>query len=216
MSFNLTQERWIPVVSHDWQRQEVSLVELFNNLDKYREIQADNPPTTLAVHRFLIAILHRAYNGPRDEDHWEEIRDDHGQKAIEYLKQHFDKFDLFHPEYPFMQDISIESDAAGEIYQAAQIHGNNTSTVFCHEHQWSQAKISIAEGARLLLRLQIFDVGGKKAGATDSAGVIHTMGAANILVRGLRPQNLLRQLSYPPHQISAIGVIILPLQKSKS
>jgi CRISPR system Cascade subunit CasA len=200
MSFNLTQEPWIPVVSQDWQRQEVSLIELFENADKYREIQADNPPTTLALHRFLIAILHRAYSGPRDEEHWEEIRDDRGQKAIEYLKQHFDKFDLFHPEYPFMQDISIKSDAAGEIYQAAQIHGNNTSTVFCHEHQWSQAKISIPEGARLLLRLQIFDVGGKKAGATDSAGVIHTMGAANILVRGqtLRDTLILNLMQYNP------------------
>jgi CRISPR system Cascade subunit CasA len=191
MSFNLTQEHWIPVVSHDWQRQEISLIELFNDWGKYREIQAENPPTTLALHRFLIAILHRAYNGPRDEDHWEEIREDGGQQAIDYLQQHADKFDLFDPEYPFMQDISIESDASGEIYQAAQIHGNNTSTVFCHEHQWSQAAISIPEGARLLLRLQIFDVGGKKAGATDSAGVIHTMGAANILVRGKTLQDTL-------------------------
>jgi CRISPR system Cascade subunit CasA len=200
MSFNLTQERWIPVVSQDWRRQEVSLIELFENADKYREIQADNPPTTLAIHRFLIAILHRAYNGPRDEEHWEEIRDDRGQKVIEYLNQHVDKFDLFHLEYPFMQDISIKSDAAGEIYQAAQIHGNNTSTVFCHEHQWSQATISISEGARLLLRLQIFDVGGKKAGATDSAGVIHTMGAANILVRGQTLQDtlMLNLMQYNP------------------
>jgi CRISPR system Cascade subunit CasA len=200
MSFNLTQERWIPVVSHDWQRQEVSLIELFENADKYREIQADNPPTTLALHRFLIAILHRAYHGPRDEEHWEEIRDDRGQKAIEYLQEHADKFDLFHPEYPFMQDVSIQSDAAGEIYQAAQIHGNNTSTVFCHEHQWSKAAISIPEGARLLLRLQVFDVGGKKAGATDSAGVIHTMGAANILVRGKTLQDtlMLNLMQYDP------------------
>jgi CRISPR system Cascade subunit CasA len=200
MSFNLTQECWIPVVSHGWQRQEVSLIELFNDWGKYREIQADNPPTTLALHRFLIAILHRAYHGPRDEDHWEEIREDGGQKAIDYLQRHIDKFDLFHPKYPFMQDISIDSDASGEIYQAAQIHGNNTSTVFCHEHQWSQAAISIPEGARLLLRLQMFDVGGKKAGATDSAGVIPTMGAANILVRGKTLQDtlMLNLMQYNP------------------
>jgi CRISPR system Cascade subunit CasA len=89
MSFNLTKERWIPIVNNTWQRQEVSLIELFNNLDKYREILADNPPTTLALHRFLIAILHRVYAGPRDEEHWEEIRADAGKEVIEYLKQHF-------------------------------------------------------------------------------------------------------------------------------
>jgi CRISPR system Cascade subunit CasA len=200
MSFNLLQEAWIPVISSNWQRQELSLIGFFERWRNLREIQADNPPTTLAIHRFLTAILHRAYNGPRDEEHWEEISEDGGQKAIEYLQEHADKFDLFHPEYPFMQDISIKSDAAGEIYQAAQIHGNNTSTVFCHEHQWSQARISISEGARLLLRLQIFDVGGKKAGATDSAGVIHTMGAANILVRGQTIQEtlMLNLMQYDP------------------
>jgi CRISPR system Cascade subunit CasA len=50
------------------------------------------------------------------------------------------------------------------------------------------------------LRLQIFDVGGKKAGATDSAGVIHTMGAANILVRGQTLQDtlMLNLMQYDP------------------
>jgi CRISPR system Cascade subunit CasA len=200
MSFNLTRERWIPVVSHDWQRQEISLIELFENADKYREIQADNPPTTLALHRFLIAIFHRAYNGPRDEEHWEEIRADSGKEAIDYLQQHADKFDLFHPEHPFMQDISIESDDAGEIYQTSQIHGKNTSTVFCHEHKWSQSAILISEAARLLLRLQMFDVEGKKTGATYPAGSIYTIGATNILVRGKTLQDtlMLNLMQYDP------------------
>lgn len=186
MSFNLTQERWIPVVSNDWQRQEVSLIELFSNLDKYREIQADNPPTTLALHRFLIAISHRAYNGPRDEEHWEEIRDDCGQKAIEYLKQHFDKFDLLHPEYPFMQDLSISSQMAEKCYSylAYEMHGENTSTVFCHQHHWSILPLSLSELARLVLRIQICDFHGRKMGATERAGSIPMVGAVNCLVWG--------------------------------
>jgi CRISPR system Cascade subunit CasA len=198
MSFNLTEKPWIPVVSQDWQRQEVSLIELFSNWTRYRELQAENPPTTLALHRFLIAILHRAYDGPKDEEHWAEIRDDDGGKAIEYLQSHADKFDLFHDEYPFMQDLKIEDDAAGEVYQSFRIHGNNTSTVFCHEHQWSQSAISIAAGARLLIRLQMFDVGGKKTGATESAGVIPTMDAVNILVKGktLRDTLMLNLMQY--------------------
>ncbi|MGB7414625.1 MAG: type I-E CRISPR-associated protein Cse1/CasA [Thermosynechococcaceae cyanobacterium] len=202
VSFNLTQECWIPVVSHDWQRREVSLVELFQSWEIFREIQADNPPTTLALYRFLLVILHRAYQGPTNESHWEKIRDDGGQKAIAYLHQNQDRFDLLHPERPFMQDAALTADMAAEIYQAYVVHGNNTSTVFCHEHQWSGATLPIEAAARLVLRLHLFDVGGRKTGSSISAGVIPTMDAANVLVRGktLQETLLLNLMHYNPQQ----------------
>ncbi len=183
-TFNLTDQPWIPVVSQDWKRRDVSLTELFTTWGTLREIQADNPPTTLAIYRFLLAILHRAYQGPKNVDHWEEIQQDNGQGAIAYLEQWRDRFDLFHPEQPFMQDAAIEAKDAGEVYLASVLHGNNTSTVFCHEHQWSNAALAIPEAARLLLRLHNFDTGGRKTGATDSAAVLPLMDAANVLVRG--------------------------------
>ena len=200
MSFNLVYEPWIPVVSQDWQRQEISLVELFETSANLREIQADNPPTKLALHRFIQAILHRAYQGPEDEAHWEKIQDDQGKGAIAYLKEKQDCFDLLHPDRPFMQDAMLTQDLAGEIYQAHVLHGNNTSTVFCHEHQWSGTSIDIPAAARLLLRLHWFDVGGRKAGSSISAGVIPTMDAANVLIRGntLQETLLLNLMQYNP------------------
>lgn len=201
-SFNLIQELWIPVVSQDWQRREVSLVELFQTWKTLREIQADNPPTTLALYRFLLAILHRAYQGPTDEAHWEQIRDDDGKRAIAYLQEKQDCFDLLHPERPFLQDAALTTDMAAEIYQAYVVHGNNTSTVFCHEHQWSGGSLPISAAARLALRLHLFDVGGRKTGSPISAGVIPTMDAANVLVRGktLKETLLLNLMHYNPDQ----------------
>lgn len=183
-TFNLVDQSWIPVVTLDWKQQEISLIELFTTWERLREIQADNPPTTLAIYRFLFAVLHRAYQGPKNIDHWEEIQQDNGKQAIAYLNQWQDRFDLFHPDYPFMQDVSIPEKAAGEVYLASVLHGNNTSTVFCHEHQWSNAALTIPEAARLVLRLQNFDTGGRKTGATDSAATLPMMDAANVLVRG--------------------------------
>jgi CRISPR system Cascade subunit CasA len=202
MSFNLIQECWIPVVGYDWQQREVSLVELFQCWGSLREIQADNPPTTLALYRFLLAILHRAYQGPRDEAHWEEIREDDGEGAITYLREKQDCFDLLHPERPFMQDTTLTADMAAEIYQAYVVHGNNTSTVFCHEHQWSGSSLPMQAAARLVLRLHLFDVGGRKTGSPVSAGVIPTMDAANVLVRGktLQETVLLNLMHYNPQQ----------------
>ena len=149
-----------------------------------REIQADNPPTTLAIYRFLLAVLHRAYQGPKNVDHWEEIQQDNGKRAIAYLEKWRDRFDLFHPEQPFMQDAEIPEKSAGDVYLAHVLHGNNTSTVFCHEHEWSNSSLSIPEAARLVLRLHNFDTGGRKTGATESAAVLPMMDAANVLVRG--------------------------------
>jgi CRISPR system Cascade subunit CasA len=126
MSFNLLQEDWIPVVMQNWQQREVSLVELFQTWETVREIQADNPPTTLAIHRLLLAILHRAYHGPKNVDHWEEIREDNGKEAIAYLEKWRDRFDLFDPERPFMQNVEIAAEAAGDVYLAHVLHGNNS------------------------------------------------------------------------------------------
>lgn len=198
MSFNLVRESWIPVVDNDWRYKEISLTELFKTWGNLREIQAENPPTTLALYRFVLAVLHRAYQGPKDEAHWEEIQDDHGEQAIAYLTQKQDCFDLLHLEQPFMQDPTLTSDLAGEIYQSHLLHGDNTSTVFCHEHQWSGHSLPISTAARLVLRLHLFDVGGRKTGSPISAGVIPTMSAANVLLRGktLRETLLLNLMQY--------------------
>lgn len=172
------------MVSQSGQRQNLSLIELFQDWQAWREIVAENPPTSFALYRILMAILHRAYHGPEDEAHWKEIQNDDGQSALAYLRQYADCFDLCDLERPFMQAPDLMQDASAEIYQAYSLHGNNTSTVFCHEHQWSKSSLSLAEAARLIVRLHQFDVGGRKTGATASAGIIPTMDAANVLVRG--------------------------------
>ncbi|WP_039727694.1 type I-E CRISPR-associated protein Cse1/CasA [Leptolyngbya iicbica] len=198
MNFDLTTKPWVPVVTQDGLYREVSLLELFAQWETLRKLQADNPPTTLALHRFLLALLNWVYEGPEDEEDWERIRDDNGEEVITYLKDQKDCFDLLHPNRPFMQDPTLTVDVAGEIYQAYVLHGNNTSTVFCHEHQWSGDSLDIAAAARLVLRLHVFDVGGRKTGSSVSAGVIPTMDAANVLVRGnsLKETLLLNLMQY--------------------
>lgn len=85
MSFDLLRQAWVPVVTDDFQLSEISLIALFERWTTLREILADNPPTTLALYRFLLAILHRAYDGPRDPLHWDHICRDDGARAIASL-----------------------------------------------------------------------------------------------------------------------------------
>ncbi|MBF2035780.1 MAG: type I-E CRISPR-associated protein Cse1/CasA [Leptolyngbyaceae cyanobacterium T60_A2020_046] len=203
MSFNLVDRPWIPVMTPDFQTREVSLVELFQTWETLREIQADNPPTTLALYRLLLAILHRAYQGPRNEDHWEEISEDNGQGAIAYLNQWRDRFDLLHPDHPFMQDPVLPLEKAVPIYA---LHTMSTSEVFSHEHEWSGYSLSLPQAARLLVRLQGVDITSLRAfyvgqsSGNRSAVNTPTINAANVLVRGstLKQTLMFNLMRYDP------------------
>lgn len=205
MSFNLTQELWIPVVTQDFQIKVVSLIELFQIWGELREIQAENPPTTLALYRFLQAILHRAYQdlGPRNVGHWEDIDRDNGTRAIAYLTEQCDRFDLLHPDYPLMQDTALTLDKAVPVYA---IHTMSTSKVFSHEHEWSGYAISLAEAARLLVRLQSVDITSLRAfyvgqsSGNRSAVNTPSINTANILIQGatLKQTLLFNLIRYDP------------------
>ncbi|MCF2970926.1 type I-E CRISPR-associated protein Cse1/CasA [Synechococcus sp. Nb3U1] len=187
----------------DFQVKEISLVKLFETWETLREIQADNPPTTLALYRLLLAMLHRAYQGPRNEDHWEEIFEDNGQGAIAYLNQWRDRLDLLHPDHPFMQDPILPLDKAVPIYA---LHTMSTSQVFSHEHKWSGYSISLSQAARLLVRLQGVDITSLRAfyvgqsSGNRSAVNTPTINAANVLVRGstLKQTLMFNLMRYDP------------------
>jgi CRISPR system Cascade subunit CasA len=187
MSFNLLQEPWIPVVKDNWEYQELSLLDFFRTWQNLREIQADNPPTTLAIYRLLLVIMHSAYQGPKNIDDWERIQLDDGKKAIEYLEKWRDRFDIFHPEHPFMQDLALTEDKAVPIFA---IHTMSTSTVFSHEHEFSGYAISLPEAARLLVRLQSVDITSlrafypKQTSGNRSAVNTPTINNANVLIVG--------------------------------
>ncbi|MFS8804880.1 type I-E CRISPR-associated protein Cse1/CasA [Synechococcus sp. R55.6] len=202
-SFNLTTEKWIPVIDRDFQMQELSLIELFKQWESLREIRGDNPPTTLALYRFLLAIMHQAYQGPRDTDHWNDIFQDNARKVIDYLQSKQDRFDLLDSSRPFMQDTALTLEKAVPVYA---IHTMSTSEVFSHEHEWSGYSISLAEAARLLVRLQGVDITSLRAfyvgqdSGNRSAVNTPTINAANVLLRGksLKETLMLNLMQYSP------------------
>jgi CRISPR system Cascade subunit CasA len=213
MSFNLIEKPWIPVIYEDWQRQEISLTNLFKDWKIIREIEADNPPTTLAIYRFLFAILHSAYQGPEDINHWKKIQAGDGQKAIAYLDKWRDRFDLFHSKYPFMQDLHLTKDKSVPIFA---IHTMSTSKVFSHEHEFSGYSISLSEAARLLVRLQSVDITSLRAfyppqsSGNRSAVNTPTINNANVIVCGQNLQmtllmNLVRYSPKDDEPIAPLG-----------
>ena len=107
--FNLIDEEWIPVRFLDGTCQELGIQDI---LLRSREIEAIEDPSPLvvaALHRFLLAVLYRALQGPTDIVQAralfrEGLPDD---KIVDYLERWRDRFWLFDEEYPFGQNPNV-------------------------------------------------------------------------------------------------------------
>lgn len=161
--FNLTKQQWIPVVTSDYQLQEVSLSDLFKNWNDYIEIKAEEELTTYAIYRLLMAIMHKVYQGPEDLDHWVKIKEDNGAQILTYLENNANKFDILDPDYPFYQD-AIAKTKPHPIFYAFTIKGGSTGALWGTHLNPDTFSLSFAEAARLILRIQLFDKAGKQPG----------------------------------------------------
>ncbi|WP_338438777.1 type I-E CRISPR-associated protein Cse1/CasA [Synechococcus elongatus] len=205
MKFNLCHDPWIPVIFTNGDCQDVSLDTLFRCADQIERLQTENPPTTLAILRFLLALLHFVYRGPVNPEHWEEIKFDKFSRVREYLSNNFRLFELFDPLKPFFQDPSLPAQSAAVPYVNVDLHPDGTGTVFNHQHRLRTGPISPAKAARALLRLQFFDVPGLKSGhpkggSNRSAVSPPLLNMANIWVCGhnLAESLLLNLMQYSP------------------
>jgi CRISPR system Cascade subunit CasA len=103
-TFNLITEKWIPCLTNKG-AVDFSLRDVLVNAHTIKELSDDSPLVTVALHRLLLAILHRNF-GPANFDEWKELwRKGRWDDAT--LNAYFDKwarrFDLFDNDRPFYQ-----------------------------------------------------------------------------------------------------------------
>ena len=109
MTFSLLRESWIPLLSHDDTLTFGSLRDALLRSAEWRGIGTSNPIEVLALYRLLLAICHRAL-GPGDlEQRATLLGDWPNQKLEDYLEHWAERFDLFHPEHPFLQVAGLGS-----------------------------------------------------------------------------------------------------------
>ncbi len=107
MSFSLLTESWIPLIAHDGTQTNGSLHDVLLFPDRWRGVGTTKPTEVFALYRLLLAICHRAI-GPGNLSqraallkHWP------SQELETYLDHWSERFDLFHPLYPFLQVTSL-------------------------------------------------------------------------------------------------------------
>lgn len=163
-SFNLLAEPWIPCEPHTGGRVELGLAAVLTGAHELRSIQDESPLVVAALHRLLLAVVHRCVSGPADMDEWKALwkrgRFD-GDAVGRYLDAWRHRFDLFHPERPFYQcpGMAYEPKSAHLLVTERSTYG---APVYLFEHRPGGVArtLSSAEAARLTVATQAFALGG--------------------------------------------------------
>lgn len=110
--FNLIEEPWIPCIDRDGNRVEHGIRDTLAKAHELREICDDSPLVTVSIHRMLLALLYRAFEGPTDMEGWKAIWQaksfDGNQHVDGYLERCKDRFWLFDAKNPFMQVAGLD------------------------------------------------------------------------------------------------------------
>lgn len=193
-SYNLLDERWIPCQrSTNSPAEELSIREVFAQAPRLVRISDPAPTVTAALHRLLLAILHRSLDGPRSPAEWGEIWR-HGAwdmpRIDAYLRHWRDRFDLFSPDYPFYQTTELSPRAFRDVTQLTHERASDRSRPLLFDYSLPGMGLSAAASARYLVAQQAFSVAGMFStnpgeGATEKfAGASPLARSAVCLVAG--------------------------------
>ncbi|RLK58699.1 type I-E CRISPR-associated protein Cse1/CasA [Actinokineospora cianjurensis] len=166
-SFDLVDQPWVMVRMNDGRVIELSLLDTFRRAREIACLLGDVPTQVFALTRLLLAILHRAVDGPADVDAWERLwADGFPVGTVEtYLDRHRDRFDLLHPVTPFFQVAGLRT-SKGEVSELSKLIADvPNGRPFFSTRVGAPLRLSLAEAARWVVHCQAFDISGIKSGA---------------------------------------------------
>jgi len=161
-SFDLISQPWIPCLKRDGTAIELGLRDALAQAHELRELGGESPLVTAALHRLLLAILHRDF-GPPDYDAWHVLwqagRFDPG--ALDgYFAQWRERFDLFHPTRPFYQAADERVKRKSLTSLVHEVASGNNATLFDHHTDEGGLTLNPPQAARFLVAAQAFGLAG--------------------------------------------------------
>jgi CRISPR system Cascade subunit CasA len=169
-SFDLTTEPWVPVLDVHGAVRDLSPVEVLAQADRLVAVVGELPTQGFALTRFLLAVLHRAVEGPADAAAWEELWRADGlpvDDVARYLETWRHRFDLLDPAVPFMQTAALTAASAGQApWPLTKLIADvpNGAPLFTTRAGRALQRVDCAEAARWLVHAQAFDIAGQKTG----------------------------------------------------
>jgi CRISPR system Cascade subunit CasA len=174
-SFSLIDQPWLRVRRTDGTLEELSLLEVLRQAHQLTALAGELPTQVFALTRLLLAVLHQAVSGPRDDEHWEQLWTANTLPADEvsvYLGRYRSRFDLLDPVAPFFQVAGLRT-AKGEVSKLTKLIADvpNGNPFFTMRAGRGTASMTFAEAARWVVHAQAFDPSGIKSGAVGDARV---------------------------------------------
>jgi len=193
-SFHLTRQPWIPVETLDGTVLELSTREVLGRAHTLRALADASPLVVAALTRHLLAVLHRAYDGPRYRTAWSAIVSAGAFDPLRvdaYLDRVEDRMDLFHPTHPFAQTRGL-SERFGEYItpideiEIVRARWGGGRALFRHRPLDPAPGFSPARAARALLAHHAFATGGlvKKPDEPTAATASPLTRAGLVVLRG--------------------------------
>ena len=159
--FNLIDEKWIPVRFLDGTREERGLRDTLLRSNEIAAIEDPSPLVVAALHRFLLAVLYRALEGPTEIDRAKDLFKSGlpGEKIMAYLEMWRDRFWLFDEKYPFGQVPTFKpKNWRAWTALAVEYNADTAKVLFDHTSEEEPGSISPAAAVRWLLATQTFAV----------------------------------------------------------
>lgn len=191
--FNLIDEKWIPVRLPDGSRDELGIRDTLLRAKEIVGIEDPSPLVVAALHRFLLAVLYRALEGPTDIDQAKVLfkKGLPGEKIAAYLEKWRNRFWLFDEKYPFGQIPTFEPNVwRAWTVLAAEHNADNAKVLFDHVNIDNPGGISASAASRWMLATQTFSVSCGKSELSHT-GTAPSATAAVVLPVGCNLQDTL-------------------------
>jgi len=227
--FNLVNEKWIPVRFLDGNRDELGIRDTLLRSSDIAAIEDQSPLVVAALHRFLLALLYRALEGPTDIEQAKKIFRDGlpEDRIMYYLEKWGHRFWLFDDKYPFCQVPAYEPQEKNGVKEwkpwpaiSAEHNANNAKVLFDHVGMTAAGSIPTKIASRWLLACQTFALGGgnsdftyTKSAPSATAMMVLPLGRnlQDTLLLSLVPQN--REVLAEDHPIWEQDPILLDALK---
>lgn len=161
--FNLIDEKWIPVRFPDGTYDELGIRDTLLRSSEIAAIEDQSPLVVAALHRFLLAILYRALEGPTDINQAKALFKEGlpDGKITAYLEKWRDRFWLFDEKYPFGQNPNVPEDEIEPWTKlTAEYNATSNKVLFDHTDTKKPGVREPKECARWLLSTMTFSIAG--------------------------------------------------------
>jgi len=165
-SFDLLRSPWIPCIQNDGVPTELSLRDTLVQAHELRELGGESPLVTASLYRLLLAVLHRASEGPANADEWANLWNAGRWDAAHldaYMGRWQHRFDLFHPERPFYQAPDKRVRPKSVTSLILDVASGNNRVLFDHHTDSDGISLTPAQAARMLVVAQNFGLSGRCA-----------------------------------------------------